>query len=105
MYSGNSSNSEADASKLSELRDKMFSRYYMDSDVIRRFKYSTTNWCVTRRELVGTSECKKLVILPHVDLLLSISVSLSFKKGRNITVVVSSHLYIQCAFVVFHTSS
>ena len=53
MYSGNSSNSEADASKLSELRDKMFSQYYMDSDVIRRFKYSTTNWCVTRRELVG----------------------------------------------------
>ena len=30
----------------------MFSRYYVDSDVFNRFKYSSTRWCVIRRERV-----------------------------------------------------
>ena len=36
----------------------MFSRYYMDSDVFNRYKSSTTQWCVARREgLTVTQWC------------------------------------------------
>ena len=48
-----SSNSEAKASKLIENLEEMFLRYYMDSDIISRFKSSTMPYCVTRFERVN----------------------------------------------------
>ena len=45
-----SSNSEAFASELLENLGEMLPLYHMDIDVIYRFKYSTTHWCITHRE-------------------------------------------------------
>ena len=51
MSSRFSSNSEAYASELLENLEDIFPLYYMDSDIVRRFKYSTTHWRVIRRDL------------------------------------------------------
>ena len=43
-------NSEAFSSELQEYIEYIFSQYYMHSDIFSMFKYSTTQYCVTRRE-------------------------------------------------------
>ena len=43
-------------SELPENIEEMFLLYYMDWDVISRFKYSTTHWCVARHERVISSK-------------------------------------------------
>ena len=47
-----SSNSEADASEILETIEEVFLLYNMESNAIRRFQFSITHWCVTRRERV-----------------------------------------------------
>ena len=46
--SGFSSNSKASALELLENLEEIFIQDHMDSCAVRRFKYSTTHWCVTR---------------------------------------------------------
>ena len=45
-------NYEANISKLLENLGEMFPSYYKDSDIIIKFKSSTTHWCVTFQERV-----------------------------------------------------
>ena len=52
-YRGNissrfSGNSEADAPELPENLEEMFPRYYIDGEVISKFKSSTTNYAMKR---------------------------------------------------------
>ena len=52
ILQGFSTNFEADASELIENLERLFYRYYMESYVISRVKFSITHWCVIRRERV-----------------------------------------------------
>ena len=75
-----SSNSEASASELQENLEKSSPLYYMDTDVISKFKSLTTHRCVTRRERVNIDDDHQFCIFRILLIVLYFTVA--FIKRR-----------------------
>ena len=63
---------KASTSELLQSLEEMFPVYYVDSDIINRFKSSTLHWCVTQQERVKVTRNIKTTLLLCVIIILKI---------------------------------
>ena len=93
IYSKFTGNIEAGASEFLENLEEMFPRYYIDIDVVSRFKYLTTHRCVTRRGR-ATKHFRNGKLVRSID----IHYTLNVTSNKETSFFLEEVLHVECKY-------